>query len=668
MTRKKQPPSGMPAEPKRDKKLVKEESAWRARLKRSKAFQARYMKTWEENRRLIFGEIGAETGPGSSTPWTQTTGNSVAYGWGLYKGLETSIYVQNPDVIVSGWDAASMPVARRITAICKYDLEQMNAKDVGNLAFLDAFLCGYGGVIETVETSHKRDENGEKTDEVESQEFCLRRVDPKDILFDPNFRRLDLSDCNYLFVAWYPTVEDLQNDEDITDLPDNIEEFPEANEYTRTIAKSEGSAERQAATLVGSPGGGKGEQDPAFRTVCVWEVYDKKNREILLMTDYKQQIIGRREWPVVLKFGARELFPVTLLYQHPLPGRAYPRAEVDMISPQLKEMNVVERLISEDTRTKFRKYLTVANILTEDQKSKVTDTTIKNALLFVDLSKLQDVLGIQGSPIDLSAIDLTKLVVPMEDIAPKKDLFGRFDMLEKEIQHIVGYGPSARGGLPSTRSAREAMMINQEKERRLDKRKDHIGDFYRLLSSKHVRFLQKFMATDRYAKVLPKSGQLAEWIQYGRDDISGTFEFDVLAGTSAPKSTEVKKASELQLFQAVAPILQQSGLPLRPAFERLAEYYDWQGVDNLFANVKEKAAMALQAMVGFSKGQVPPEALLNVFSQLLMAEFSPQEFQMLKGQMEKGTQGQPGGGQPPASPPAGQRGDARPLATQGGVP
>ena len=662
--RKKQPSDDiLKPEPERSPKLVEEEKKWASRLVRAKKFQSRYSKSWPENKRLIFSETDLGGAPGGSPPWTGNTPNAVSYGWGLFKGLETNIYVQNPDVLASARDADKMPVARRVTQVLRYDFDQMNAKEEGNLCFLDAFVCGYGAIIEDVITEHEFGEDGKKTGNVKSQEFQLRRLDPKDVLFSQKARKLDLSDCNYLFVAWYPTIEELEHDDDVTDLPDGIENFPEATEFTRTIQPPEGPVERQAASLVGTGMAGAGEKDPAFKTICVWEVYDKVSHEVLLLTDAKHYIIGRRKWPVNLRYGSRDLFPVTLLVQHPIPGRFYPKAEVDLIAPQLREMNVTERMISEDSRTKFRKWITFAGILTEEQKSKITDTTVANALMFVDPTKLSEAFGIQNQTLPEN-IDLRGLIVPIEDVAPKKDLFARFEMLEKEIQHIVGYGPSVRGGLPSTRSAREAMMINQEKERKLDKRRDHIGDFYRQMGMKHVRFLQKYMSTQRYAKVLPKAGQLAEWVKYGRDDISGDFEFDVLAGTSAPKSTEAKKASELQLFQAIAPILQQSQMPLRPAFERLAEFYEWEGVDQLFANVKAKAAMVLQAMVGFNKGKVPPEALLNAVAQLLMAELSPAEFEMIKKQIE----GQQGGapGQPAA--PQGAQGDARPQATQGGVP
>jgi hypothetical protein len=108
----------------------------------------------------------------------------------------------------------------------------------------------------------------------------------------------------------------------------------------------------------------------------------------------------------------------------------------------------------------------------------------------------------------------------------------------------------------------------------------------------------------------------------------------------------------------------QSGMPVRPAFERLAEYYDWDGVDELFANVKEKAKAVLAQMAQFNQAQVPPEQFLNTVAQLLQAELTPAEFQMMAQQL----QGQGGGQAPAPAAPNAPRGDAAPLKTSQGVP
>lgn len=644
----------------RSEEIGKEEARWTARLQRSKQFQQKHSSTWDENRRLVFGEPAASTGE-----TTSEQANQVAYGWGLYEGLETAIYVKNPDVIVSARDLSRRPVAQRIQQIVEYDLGMMDAKAIGNLALLDTFTCGYGAVSEVVTTVHQRDEDDQPTGRVLEQEFELRRHEPRDILFDPAARKLDLSDSRYLFLATYPTVEAVQNDPDFTQIPDKIETFPECSAYTRT------TAEFGTATPNHPHQNEQGETDPAYRQICVWEVFDKMNHEVLYKTDFKGYIMGRRSWPVNLRFGALDLFPTTLLYMHPVPGRLYPRPEAELIAPQLREINIVERLISEDSKTKFRKWITLSGIFTDEQAGKLTDESLANNILYVDGTQLAEVLGIQGGSIPLEQLDMRKLLGALEDVQAKRDLPMRYEMLEKEIQHIVGYGPSARGGIPSTRSAREAMMINAKQDQRLDKRKDRVNDFYFQIDRKHVRFLQEKLAGGlrRYVKIMPKVAGLAEWASYSRQDISGDFEFEIVAGTSTPKNTEVKKAAVLQMVQAVIPALQQAGKTIEPAIRLLAEVNGWDEVDLCFNGQQEKAKALLQASAGFMAGKVPPEALLDAVGALLMAVLSPAEFEMEKKRLQAGKPQQGGPEGAPAGDPAqGQRGDPNPQATTQGVP
>lgn len=668
MKRKKQTVSySEKADEDRPKELVEREKTWAGRLSRAKSFQEKYKKGWDENKRLIFSEMSdpAEgTVPGSGA----AKANRVSYGWGLYEGLETAIYVQNPDILVTARDASQRPNALRVKQVVNYDMELMDAKEIGNLCLLDTFINGYGAVIEAVETEHKVDEDGEKTGEVEWQGFGLRRIEPTDILFDPQSKKLDLSDCRYLFVAWYPTIDELRNDPRMTDLPKKLEEFPESSEATRGHSPGASMAlERQAASLIqGQP---QGETDPSYKTICVWECYDKVNHKILYITDNKGYIIGEGEWPTNLRFGPADLYPITLLYAHPVPGRFYPRPEAELIAPQLREINITEKMISEDSTTKFRKWITLAGIFTDDQKAKVTDTDLANAMIYVDATQLAEVLGVQK--LDPNQVDMRNLVVPIEDVAPKKDLYIRYEMLEKQIQHIIGYGPSARGGLPSTRSAREAMMINAKQDQRLDKRKDRIISFYRLLAMKHIRFLQHHMATERYAKVMSKAGQLTDWMKYSREEVLGDFEFEVVAGTTTPKNTEVKKASVQQMAQLIMPILMQRGQDVRPVVELLAEYWGWDEVDRCFSDVKQHAEALARGAAAFMKGQIPPQELMNLIGRLLMAELTPQEFAMIEKQMNAGKpqMGAPGGGEgAPAPEGMGQRGDPNPQATAAGGP
>ena len=438
---------------------------WGKRLVASKRFQRQYSADWDENRRLIFSEIPARSaGTGTRPRGRAAAANQVAYGWGLYEGLETSIYVQNPDVIASRpRRRLEQPIARRVTRSCKYDFDQMNVKDVGNLCLLDTFICGYGAVIEAWRPTTRRTRKGRTRATSNGQEFEIRRIAPLDILFDRGATRLDLSDCKYLFTAWYPTIEQLRNDPNITDLPTTWTTGPEWTEFTRVRRpRRTTAAERQALAV--RPAGAGGEKDPAYRQVCVWEVYDKINHELLYLSDYKHASSGRAEWPVNLRFGCRDLFPQTLLYSAPGSGAVLPAPGGGTHRPaasgdQHHRAAHLGGLAHQVPQVGHASGNPHRGPEVEDHGH---DRCERDALRGRDEATGRTRDHWNDGPGRLGHQNVSSS--PSRTSLPRRISTSAYQMLEKEIQHIVGYGPPARGGLPSTRSAREAMMINQRQD------------------------------------------------------------------------------------------------------------------------------------------------------------------------------------------------------------
>ena len=66
-------------------------TVWSSRMERGKKHQKENAKHWLPNEKLIFG-IGADGDNEDDA--------DLAYGWGLFKALETAIYVQDPDFYV----------------------------------------------------------------------------------------------------------------------------------------------------------------------------------------------------------------------------------------------------------------------------------------------------------------------------------------------------------------------------------------------------------------------------------------------------------------------------------------------------------------------------------------------------------------------------------------
>ena len=618
-----------------------------------KVFQKQYSKDWEQNSRLLFGVDDNN----------RNSPHRVAYGWGLMQNLITEVYVQNPDVIVDSRSRSLDAVAKRLTQISKWDVEDMRLKDIGNLGIIDIGVAGLFASIETIETASRAvrytdTDTGEERDgvAVDSQEFMAKRIAPKDFFPDPRGLRLDLTDHRYVAVRFYPTIGDIKDDP-ILKWPkeESVDEWMEASEKD-----AESKAKMEVPISAEGSGGGL-ERDSRYKPIAVFEVHDRVSKKIFYLTDHKKLMLGSIPWPVDLTIKGRRYYPITVLAFHPVPHRFYPMPEVELIAPQLREINAIDLLMHKDTVQKWRKWVTIGGLLQQEQKAMIADTSLDNAIIEVDRTAIEELVG---GPQNGQQIDLRQVLVQLEDISLKRDLPARYEILEGQIQHILGYG--AASGMAAnvrTRSAREAMVRQDAAQRRLVSRMDRIAEFYRLWHMKHLRFLQQKTLVERWAKLIPDIAGIKGWFSYNADDIKGDFDFTVYAGTSAAKSSEAKRATELQLFQAVAPIVQATGGDMRVPFSRLARYYDWDGTDEIFNDQKEHAKKLAMALYAFSKGKATPEEVLNLSSTLVGSVLSPQELKVLLESVQP-PPGRAQGSAPQGAPPAD---NTRELAAQGKI-
>jgi len=624
--------------PKKGKDAVREDevSPWKARLSRMKRFQDKNSQNWKRNERLLWGTVD-----------DGDQDNVYSFAWGLVKSLETSIYVQNPDMMVEPYDARKMQVAKLLTSVSNFDLDQMDLKSIGNIGLTDCFTAGYFVCVESVETDKSTVKDGdEDAERAEDQRYVARRVPPKDFYVDPQATRLDLADARYIAIATYPTISDLKSDPIYSSVPSDIEDYPEASETSRPTNR-EGAKAGDTRQEHGK------EKDPDYKTICVWECHDNISGKITYVTDEKRKEIGQIDQKVKYRIGGRKLYPVTVMAFHPAAKGWYPKAEIDLIAGQLDMLNRLDAKIYRDSMTKWSKFVTLSDLITPDQAAKITDPTIENAIIEVD----KDLIGELATGSQIHAFpNLAELVAPLKDPDPKKDLFQAREMCKSEIMDIVGYGPPDRAGMPKTRSAREAIAVKEKLEARLAKRADAVADFYRMFGMKHIMTLQQTMVLARYVRIFDSAKDLAAFRQYEKDDIEGNFNFIVYAGTSAPRNTEAKRASEIQLFQTLAPMAQAGKIPIEPLVLRLADAFQWRGVDALLRNYKPATAQLAKVLFAMKQAQVPPNALPEAAAAVVQAVLTPEEIQMLAQELQQGAPGGGGAGAPPEKQ-AGQRGD-----------
>jgi hypothetical protein len=153
---------------------------------------------------------------------------------------------------------------------------------------------------------------------------------------------------------------------------------------------------------------------------------------------------------------------------------------------------------------------------------------------------------------------------------------------------------------------------------------------------------------------------LQEFLQYSKEEVEGDFEYDVIPGSTGPKTTESKRAQVMQEFQTMAPIVMQAGGNIRALLEYVAEYMGWKSVDKVWENPKNAAKELAAVLLGFSQGASTPEQLVDTASKMVMAELTPAEIGELKKQLMGQAPGQ-------AQQAEGTRGDTNPMGTTAGT-
>jgi hypothetical protein len=624
-----------------------------------KRYQEAHSKTWRRNNALLFGknEDGSEAK------------GRCAFGWGLVQSLITQVYVQNPETIVEAYDEVQRPAGQLLSNVTNFDFDQMDLKSLGNLGIEDAFVAGYGAMIETVQTEKegKRFPSEEQGTEVDievptNQQYITRRIPPRDILFDPQGTLLDLSDHRYIACAFYPTIQSIKSDPLFEDnLPEKLEDFPEASTYDKAGKDTGGEASGRPFT------GAEDEKDPAFKTIQVWEIHSKiptkdhPRGEIIYMTNHGNHTLGSMDAPLQLNIGGRKFFPVTVMAFFPSASGFYPMPVVDLIAPQLDMLNKLDYQIWRDATTKWNKFAVMGGVFGEDQLAKITDTTDENSILTADQDQITGLATLTQAH---TFPDINNLIAPLMEPSVKRDVVGAREILIQEITDILGFGMPSRGGMPQVRSAREAMAIKEKQDARLHRLLEAVTQFYTWFGQKHILILQQTLDIERYVKVMPEDAAgMAAWTKYVRDDIQGTFHFKVFAGTTMPRQTEARKQEELNMFNTVAPVLMQAGYPIAPLVLRLADILQWKGVDQFFKNYKAAAKQLGGVLAALQQGQqVPPNVLPEAAAIMVKAALSDGELAALAQQLA----GQAGNtGSAPAA--KGQRGDTNPQGTTTGT-
>lgn len=595
------------------KKQAKDKQ-WGRRVQAGIDWREDYEAEWKRNRRLLLGNV---------RPRNEKQDISSKLGWAAFQTMIGAIYAQNPTPVVREKSAELANAAKQLTQIVTQDFEEMNLREATRKASQDVFWAGFGLIMERYDAKIEEDADG--VPHPTKQQWSLQRVHPMSVIVDPRCVSPDMVDAQWAAVEWYPSIAQLKADDDIEIDKETLDELPRI--YGSPNIDDAKSRARKKTKDVKEDGD---DEDPDYTLVRCVEVYDKVAKKVRYMVPGSDVYLGEKDWPIEVYGRGDLLFPWVTLYFNENPDEFYPIPEMSMISEEIDMYTILRRQMLMDVTTKFRKFIVRGDMLQKGQVDKLVSGKPWSVVLTGN--------GLRQD----TRLPLNDVVAPIPDTAIKQDVASAMQTIKNEVHETIGAGDFAAAGFRNTRSATEAAALSDFLASRMRTRTENLDAFFKKLTRLHVGILQETATEKRYVKITDVSG-IDTWEKFDKDAIQGDFDFNIVAGSSAPKNTESAKQANTALLQQMLPIVMQNGGDVQPLFEWIAPFYELPQhvIEGLFKGAKSALKDVAMAIAAKQSGKpIPPEVFLELVSRSVNRGLSPADLAQVAQQVA------PQGGQP----------------------
>jgi hypothetical protein len=510
------------------------------------------------------------------------------------------LYFKNPVVECTPLQRGFGKKAKILEAVDNMLIREMRVKEQLKLIIQDAYLYDYGvrkvGYdsefgYDPTDSSWKElfEELGVKVTAEELMEYntfiinefpFFLRVPPKRFIVDPDVEGPTLDTARWVVEEFFRPLEDV--------LEDDRYDFPKDLAATHQIVK-----DSAGNTVISPKKEGNVQNDIAKKSdierVKLWEIWDKKNGEVIVMADGYQGF-GRKIEDV---WNLKNFFPYDRLCFNPVSDEHYSTSDAMYVEKMQLEYNdtVTQEMIHR--RHSNRKLLAQRDFISNEQKQKF-------------LSSKPDILiETEGDPAKIIQLNPNM----------SRDIYQARGDIMKDLDDTLAMGKNQQSQeMGKRKTASEAMIINQYTELRSDERRDIVADFIERSMQDINKLLFKFWDTPDVIKLIGPEGE--EWETWTGEDLEGEYAIQITPNSVMPHTKEQYKQKVERLYQMMA--------------------------GNPFVNLKEMTRLVFDASEEFDTEKL----LLQQPGQApSMADFRPGQAKMQDGEQS--------GGQPiqgPATP------------------
>jgi hypothetical protein len=416
----------------------------------------------------------------------------------------------------------------------------------------------------------------------------LERVDPFNMYVDPY--ATDMNDLRWIAQKSRRTLKDVKNDE----------------RYDYSARQSVGPAVNTAAIDYLTTNAYDYNYDTEEAMCNIFEYYNIDTGEMCIFSDTGDKFLVK---PVKMPYVFGH--PFIMLRNYEIPGFFYPMGELEAIEPLQYELNETRTQMMNHRKRFSRKYLFSESAF---------DDIGRQALASDDDNVLVPVKGNEN---------LSNVVAAMPAYINPPEFYQMSASIEADIDRVSGVSEYQRGSIPeTTRTAREASIIAEAGNARVSEKLIQIENCIAACASNLIMLAQQYLTGEQTVRIVGTENAPV-WLTFDKDYIAGEFDFNVEAGSTAPRNEAFRRDMALQIVSAMQPFAQAGLVNLN----KLAEYVlsTGFGVKNAGAFLQE--APAPQG----PEGMTPDQAALE--GQGLPPGMAPD--QMAAMQSEQGGQGLP---------------------------
>ena len=458
--------------------------------------------------------------------------------------LLPSVSIGRPKILVNPRRPEDGDKAVVTESIINYWWQHYECQPEFQRAVKDYLILGHGWVktgyrfieeekIDEIEYSaDEAAESEETTDDVESDLIIredrpfLERVDPFDMFIDMD--AIDMTEARWIAQRVRRPLKAAREDK----------------RYNATVRKDLAPSQyRKYSTTNYTASYVPEETDEAY--VDIFEYYDIEAGTMCVFSDSGDGFLIK---PTKMPYAFGH--PYFQLRNYSIPNFFYPMGELEAIEPLQYELNETRTQMMNHRKRYSRKWLALESAF-DDFGRQMLSSDDDNVIV-----------PVKGSE------NLNNVVVPMPALINPPEFYNQSALILNDIDRVSGISEYQRGAIPeTTRTAREASIIAEAGNARVADKLVSIENSIARCAQNMIMLAQQFMTGEQVVRIVGTENR-PMWLKFDRDYITGEFDFNVEAGSTAPRNEAFRRDMALQVVSAVAPFA-QAGLINMP---RLLEY------------------------------------------------------------------------------------------------